>query len=105
MKVESNTKANEIAEAIRQFWIEESESWDEEVASDTPESSAPGIWDSMPEVDSKAVARMSRIFEQHLGIPLDVKLIQPGGYASIDEVINHLVQPMIEKAAEESSKE
>ena len=43
------------------------------------------LWGGMPAVDSKAVARLSPIFEKHFGVPLDPKLIQPGGYGSIEQ--------------------
>jgi hypothetical protein len=56
------------------------------------------LWDGLPEVDSKAIARTSPIFERHLGIPLDVKLIRRGGYQTIEEVIVELVPKMIDAA-------
>ena len=49
----------------------------------------------MPVVDSKTVARTSPIFEKHLGRPLDIRLIRPDGYKSIDHMIRHLVPLMM----------
>ena len=49
------------------------------------------LWGSMPTVDSKTVARMAPTFEKHEGRPFDVQRIRPGGYASIDDAIRHLV--------------
>ena len=63
------------------------------------DSNSSDLWDSMPTVDSKTVARTSPIFRQHLGRPLDVKLIRPGGYQSIDDMINHLVPAMMLKVS------
>ena len=50
----------------------------------------------MPAVDSKAVARTSPIFEEHLGRPLDVQYIRPDGYQSVDDMIRHLVPAMMD---------
>ena len=55
------------------------------------------LWDSMPELDSKAVARSSPIFVRYLGIPLEAKIIRPGGYESADQMINHLVPKMLDR--------
>ena len=57
------------------------------------------LWGSMPTVDSKTVARASPIFERHLGRPLRIELIRPGGYASIDEVVRHLVPAMMDESS------
>lgn len=91
-----------IAAAIKLWWEEECTDWDTAVTGADP-ASLPGgtdLWDDMPTVDSKAIARTSPIFERYLGIPLDVKLIRPGGYTSIDDAIADLV-PKMEAAAKE----
>lgn len=90
-----------LARDIRAAWDKESGDWDAQVAK-RPKTGLPGgadLWGSMPQVDSKAVARMAPIFEKHLKIKFDAKLIKPGGYNSIDEVIDHLV-PAMQNAAE-----
>ena len=97
----SSSKASAIAAEVKSWWGEECADWDAAVTGVEP-SSLPGgadLWDDMPKVDSKAVARTSPIFERHFGIPLDVKLIRPGGYASIDDLITDLV-PKMEAVAE-----
>ncbi|MFZ5629140.1 MAG: hypothetical protein ACOY5B_08415 [Spirochaetota bacterium] len=95
--------SEDLADAIRAYWKEEEAVWESQVEGNSPSpEGSEGIWDSMPAVDSKAVARMSRIFEEHLKIPLDVNLIKSGGYESIDEVIENLVEIMVQKAAEKS---
>lgn len=69
------------------WWSTESGDWDALVSGASP-AALPGgssVWGGMPEVDSKAVARLSPIFEKHYGVPLDPKLIRPGGYHSIGE--------------------
>jgi hypothetical protein len=97
----SPSKADGIAAEIRSWWAEECTEWDAAVTgADRPSlQGGADLWDGMPTVDSKAVARTSPIFERHLGVPLNVKLIRPGGYASIDDVITDLV-PKMEAAAQ-----
>ena len=72
---------------LRAWWEVEQADWDALVTGDTADSD---LWTPMPTVDSKTVARMSPIFERHLG-RFNVRDIRPGGYGSIDEVIQHLV--------------
>lgn len=57
------------------------------------------LWDGMPEIDSKAVAETSVIFEEVLGIPLDFKLVKIGGYDQLDDMKRDLISPMIARAA------
>ncbi len=99
----SRAKLTAIAADIKRWWEEECTDWDAAVTGADP-ASLPGgadLWDDMPTVDSKAIARTSPIFERHLGIPLDVKLIRHGGYASIDDAIADLVPKMEAAAAKE----
>jgi hypothetical protein len=99
------SKGAKIAADIRAWWETESADWDAAVTGAEP-GDLPGgrdLWDGMPQVDSKAIARTSPIFERHLGIPLDVRLIRPGGYATIDDAIGDLVQKM-EVAAERARR-
>ena len=84
-----------FAAALRAWWKNEEENWDSLVESNVGEDLSVDIWDQMPVIDSKAVARSSPLFRKHLGIPLDTKLIRPGGYASIEEVIADLVPKMV----------
>ena len=96
----------QIAAELRTWAEEEAGDWDDLV------TSAPGgskenvidLYDDMPEIDSKAVARTSPIFERHFGIPLDVTLIRPGGYANIEEVVSHLIPKMKELAKRQQGK-
>ena len=72
---------------LRTWWDKERADWNDQVSSgDSAE-----LWESMPDVDSKTVARMAPIFEKH-GFPFDVRRIRPGGYAGIDDAIEHLVR-------------
>src|SRR3954462_6721556 len=93
------TRATFLAEALRAWEKEESEDWDQIVTgavADLPDEL--DLWDDMPTIDSKAVARTSPIFKKYLGIPLDPKLIRAGGYMSLEDMIDHLV-PLMEEAA------
>lgn len=100
------SKADAIAGEIRSWWAQECSDWDAAVTGAALPllPSAADLWDDMPVVDSKAVARTSPIFERHLGVPLDVKLIRPGGYASIDDVIVDLVSKMETAAQAQGNK-
>lgn len=88
---------------LREWWEEEGNDWDA-LVSGTDDSDAPGanndLYDDMPVIDSKAVARTSAIFEKNLGIPLDTKLIRLGGYATIEEMMADLF-PKMEKVMQE----
>ena len=88
-----------LSQELREWWSQECADWDAQVegcgaeaVSEAPDSD---LWDSMPVVDSKTVARTSPIFKKHLGRPLDTRLIRPRGYESIDHMILHLVPLMM----------
>lgn len=86
-----------LAADLKSWWEQECGDWDALVGGADPEALPGGedLWDCMPDVDSKAVARTSPIFERYFGMPLDVKLIRPGGYKSIGEMIADLVPKML----------
>jgi len=103
--VAPSTSAALIA-ALKAWWEEESTDWDAAVMG-TDISALPGgsdLWDDMPTVDSKAIARSSPIFERHLGIPLDVRQIRRGGYDSIDDAAADLVSKMEAIALKKNAK-
>src|SRR6266568_3364249 len=79
------TVAEKLATELRTSWSKESSDWDAQVSGKQPVTLPGGtdLWDRMPVVDSKAVARLTHVFERHLGIPLNTKLIRPGGYKNI----------------------
>lgn len=95
-----------LADDLKLWWEQECEDWDALVEGVDPKELLGGedLWDWMPVVDSKAVARTSPIFERYLGIPLDVKLIRRGGYKSIDEMVRDLVPKMLGTAAARSAR-
>lgn len=93
------TRATLLAEALQAWWKEESEDWDALVTGAVADVAGElDVWNDMPTVDSKAVARTSPIFKKYLGMPLDSKLIRAGGYKSLEGMIDHLV-PLMEEAA------
>ncbi len=77
--------------ALRDWWREDQADWDRQVSDDVTTDS--DLWESMPVLDSKTVARMAPIFKKHLG-RFDVRRIRPGGYAGIDDMIQDLVPQM-----------
>ena len=81
--------------AIREWWLTQEASWlDDSVNTDSEETD---LWDDLPEVDSKVAAKSTPLFEDHLGVKLDVRMIKPGGYTSINELVNELVPRMVAK--------
>lgn len=89
-----------LSNALREWWSREQADWDAriedngaEAVSDATDSD---LWESMPMIDSKAVARTSPIFEEHMERPLDISLIRPGGYDSVENMIRHLVPAMMD---------
>jgi len=89
--------SKQLAKDLHDFWEAETTDWDAQVEGAGAGGSASDLWGCMPVVDSKAVARTAPIFEKHLGIPLDVRLIRPGGYHSIDAMVSDLVPKMVRK--------
>ena len=85
---------------IRKFFLREEEEWEEE-----EELLGSDLWDTMPAVDSKAVARTAGIFKEWLGKPLDVRLIRQGGYDNVEDVIRHLVPEMIDRITRAAKRE
>ena len=85
---------------IREFFLREEEEWEDE-----DEMLGSELWDTMPAVDSKAVARTAGLFKRWLGKPLDVRLIRQGGYDNVDDMINHLVPKMMDGIATPAKRE
>lgn len=95
MAVSAPRRMEGLRAALAAWWRQEAADWDAaiEAAQDSPTRGV-DLWDDMPTVDSKAVARSSPLFEQYLGVPLEVKLIRKGGYTGIDDMISDLVPRM-----------
>ena len=97
------TKETQLRQDLRDWAIQETGDWDLQVEASRPETicdtTNSDLWDSMPTLDSKAVARSSPIFERHLGRPLDIRLIRPGGYQDIDHMLDDLVPAMMLKVS------
>src|SRR5437667_10414609 len=68
-----------LSAALHTWWRQEAADWDSAVERAHGVHPAGNVWDDMPIVDSKAIARSSPLFEQYLGVPLDVTLIRRGG--------------------------
>ena len=79
----------QLAADLRSCYEREQAEWDEQVAGD--DATGADLWESMPVVDSKTVARMAPIFQRHEGRPFDLRRIRAGGYSSIEDAIDHLV--------------
>ena len=85
---------------LREFFRKEQAAWEDEEG--IPDSD---LWDTMPTVDSKTVARTAPIFEDCLGKKLDVRLIRQGGYQSVEDVISDLVPKMLRQQGQDTEQE
>jgi acyl carrier protein len=52
-----------------------------------------GLWDT-PAVDSKAVIKISPVVEKHTGKQLDPSWIKCGGYESVPEAVDHIIEQL-----------
>jgi hypothetical protein len=86
---------------LRAWLADARASWDAAVVAADRDASieSTDLWNDMPALDSKVVARTSHIFKQHLGLALDPKLIRPGGYKDDDDMILDLIPKMRAAAA------
>ena len=79
---------------LNEHWNEQRATWDSKVENAEPAQGELGLWDEMPNIDSKEVARMTPIFEKHLGLAFDVKHIRAGGYEDFDYLIEDIVSKL-----------
>ena len=52
-----------------------------------------GLWDT-PAVDSKAVVKISPVVEKYTGTQLDPSWIKCGGYDSVPEAVDHIMEQL-----------
>lgn len=65
-----------------------------EVASDfVAPAEEESLWGS-PVVDSKAVISVSPVIEKHTGVKLKPSWIKPGGYDSVNDAVNSLIEQL-----------
>ena|SRR6266566_41071 len=97
-------RMTKLIDALRGWWEVEFTDWDQLVTGpiDDPSDAGIDLWDDMPAIDSKAVARSSPLFKKFLGVELDVTLIRAGGYKTLDDFIDHLV-PLMDEAAKKKN--
>jgi hypothetical protein len=93
-----------LEKAIRDWWKAEQEKWVHAVDDGAEPGNDSDLWDDMPVVESKQIARTGKLFEEHLGTKLDVKLIRAGGYESIEDVISDLVPKMVAAASKSGER-
>ena len=86
----SKQKFDEIKADLKKELADELE---EEVSFDDFDSEDSGLWET-PAVDSKAVVNLSPTAEKHTGSKLDPAWIKCGGYDSVSEAVNHLMEQL-----------
>jgi hypothetical protein len=52
-----------------------------------------GLWET-PGVDSKAVVKLSPTVEKYIGAPIDLAWIKCGGYDSVPEAVEHIMEQL-----------
>lgn len=90
------SKAKELVSELEAWFEEETESIDGSIAAAAPSGSGGSIMGTCPAIDSKRVVDVTVITKKVLDIELPPEIIQPGGYASCDEMIADLV-PKLEQ--------
>ena len=85
------TVVRRLSADLDEHWNEQQATWDSKVESAEPAQGELGLWDEIPNIDSKEVARMTHIFEKHLGSVFDIKHIRAGGYEDVDDLIEDIV--------------
>ena len=77
------------------------EFWDDETSPVTAPAldALADLWADVPELDSKAVQRASRIIERHLGFKLTAKFLKRGGFDTCDEFLDDLLPKLRDACA------
>lgn len=86
--------APDLVRDLQTWWADETQSLDDVVPA-AKQHEADDLTRLLPEVDSKCVMKASVVIERHLGIDLPPRMVQRGGYASLDAMIEHLL-PQLE---------
>jgi hypothetical protein len=89
-------KTGELIAALTAWFDEETAAIDGSDASDAPAGEGGSIVKMRPAIDSKRVLDATHITKKVLGIPLPPTIIKPGGYASCEEMLGHIV-PKLKK--------
>ena len=79
---------------LNEHWNEQQATWDSKVENVERAQGELDLWDKIPNMDSKEVARMTPILEKYLGPVFDVKHIRPGGYEDVDDLIEDIVRKL-----------
>lgn len=88
----------ELEQEFREWWKQKNERWESDGGGATESEE---LWDHMPAIDSKAVIRAgASVSEGHSNVQFDPTMVQPGGYSSIDGLVDDLVPKMLEGSQE-----
>jgi hypothetical protein len=95
-KDEFATKQATLIKELKDWFDNETAAIDGSIVADAPSGDGGSIIGNTPPIDSKRVLDATLIVEEVLGFELPAEIIQPGGYASFDEMVAHLI-PQLEK--------
>lgn len=90
------SKTKELVHELESWFEEETESIDGSIATAAPSGSGGSIMGTCPAIGSKRVVDATVITKKVLDIELPPEIIQPGGYASCEEMIADLI-PKLER--------
>ena len=79
-----------LKQVLRKELIEELES---EIEFSDFDTDGEDLWD-IPAVDSKAVIKVSPVVEKHTGTPIDSSWIRCGGYESVPDAVEHIMEQL-----------
>ena len=91
-KAEFDKKVPGLIQALQARLIEEV-TLDEFSIGFSDHGAATDLWE-LPEVPSKAVVKLSGLVEQRLGVKLPPKFIRSGGYKSVEEAVQDIVEQL-----------
>ncbi|KDA01281.1 hypothetical protein [Hyphomonas oceanitis] len=84
-------KADELGEALEEWYEEEAQAIDANIVEDAPSGTGGSIISKTPAIDSKRVLDASSVTSEILDIEIPPEIIKPGGYDSCDEMLDDLL--------------
>ena len=100
-KAEFDAVAAELRRDLEGWWEDEKDDLEADLPGTDPDTD--GLWDGIPEIDSKAVVKASPVVRKHIGADLDPSLIRRGGYTSFDDLADDLLQKLRESCPDAPS--
>lgn len=89
---EFDDRSSQLEEIMRDWCEENCTSFDDAVSGGQPKPTGSlSIWDDIPDIDSKEAIGCLVALEPTLGCELPAELVRPGGYSSVDDLVEDLL--------------